>query len=374
MKWPQTGYNPRVFIFSTAPDHQSDSPLSVLNDHSFGISSVAFSDDCRWLCTLGNNHDNFILIYSVNVKTGSAKLHSSNKCSNVHRVTWMGQRLISIGTRHVKVWRPSVSPSKTSPEMQSISIGSTQSQSSTPKTFSGRNCLLGSLMDAKFTSVAAVSDCRAIICTTQGNICLLDDTHQAQRLRRVAQADFGIFCALFDHASNTIWIGGRQGNVKSMHLDSLLKSTVPINAPAIDLPIFSSDPDSAPDILAIGLVRGRVITTDSRRVIEIRAPEDSGKAFVVGSESKRLPAHESAVLGVSSLLPKARFDGPDFLTFSARGTVLFWLLDSTCTGSAIVPLDQPNCSEAVGSNELKIVVPLGSDEYLLTGDKLGILR
>ena len=76
-----------MLIFSTASP--SDVPLSILSDHSFGVSSVTFSDDSRWLCTLGNSHDGFILIYSINAKTGSARLHSSNKCSNVSRVTWM---------------------------------------------------------------------------------------------------------------------------------------------------------------------------------------------------------------------------------------------------------------------------------------------
>ena len=361
-----------MLIFSTASDSPPDVPLSILSDHSFGISSVAFSDDSSWLCTLGNQYDGFILIYSINAKTGSAKLYSSNKCSNVHRVTWIGHSVVSIGMRHVKVWRIPVSPSKTRLELDDHGIGAPESP--TPKAFAGRNCLLGLLMDATFTSVTAISDCRAILCTAQGDICLLDDSNRTQRLERVAQVDFGILCVVFDHTSRLVWIGGRQGTTRSMHLDTLIKPIIPIT-PRDRTSLFSSAiVEVVPDIMAIGLLHGRIITLDSHRIIEIRGVSDTERASEEDSGSKRLPAHESAVLGVFSLLPKSRTDGPDFLTFSARGTVLFWLLDGTCTGSTKIHLDQPVYPEDGDTNDLKIVVPLGSDEQLLSGDTMGILR
>lgn len=367
----ETGYNPRVLIFSTASDRPSDVPLSILSDHSFGVSSVAFSHDSRWLCTLGNNHDGFILIYSLNAKTGSAKLHSSNKCSNVHHVSWMGHSVVSIGIRHVKVWRTPVSPSKRT-ELDNNGIGPPGSPA--PKAFAGRSCLLGPLMDATFTSVAAISDCRAIICTAQGDICLLDDSDRTQRLDRIAQVDFGILCVIFDHAYGLVWIGGRAGTTRSLHVETLIKPTIPMVPPITTPPFSSTSSEKAPDTMAIGLVRGRVITVDSHRIIDIQGIADSGRASGFGCDSKRLPAHESAVLGVSSLLPKSRVDGPDFLTFSVRGTVLFWLLDGTCTGSMKIPLGQPTYLEDGDTNDLKIVIPLGPDEHLLSGDTEGVLR
>ena len=364
----QTGYNPRVLIFSTASGSPSDVPCSILSDHSFGISSVAFSDDSRWLCTLGNAFDGFILIYSINAKTRAARLHSSNKCSNVHRILWMGDRVVSIGIRHAKVWRTQVSHSKTKPELDNIGIESPKSPA--PKTFAGRNCLLGPLMDATFTSAAAISDCRAVICTLQGDICLLDDSHEMQQLERVAHVDFGILCVLVDHACGLIWIGGREGNVMSMHLNNMVKSTARV-VPTVSTPALqSTGPNVVPDIIAVGLVRGRIVAVNSHRIIEIRGLVDTAGGSV--TDSKRLPAHESAVLGVSNLLPK-RFKGPDFFTWS-RGIVLFWLLDGTCTGSIEIHLDQPVCPEDGDTNDLKIVVPLGSDELLLSGDSMGVLR
>ena len=359
-----------MLIFSTASGSPSDVPCSILSDHSFGISSLAFSDDSHWLCTLGNTFDGFILIYSVNAKTRAARLHSSNKCSNVHRVIWMGDRVVSIGIRHVKVWRTHVSPSKTRPESDNIGIGS--SKSPAPKTFAGRNCLLGPLMDATFTSAAAISDSRAVLCTAQGDICLLDDSHETQQLERVAHVDFGILCVLVDHACGLIWIGGRDGNMMSMHLDTLVKPTARIVPSVTTSALQSTRPDVVPDTIAIGFVRGRVITVDSHRIIEIRGSVDTAGGSVTDADSKRLPAHESAVLGVSDLLPKTA-NGPDFFTWS-RGLVLFWLLNGTCTGSIEIHLDQPVCPEDGDTNHLKIVVPLGSDELLLSGDRMGVLR
>lgn len=346
--------------------------MSILNDHSFGISSVAFSDDSRWLCTLGNERDGFILIYSINAKNGSAKLHSSNKCSNVHRVIWMGQSVVSIGIRHAKVWRTAVSLSKTRPELDNNDIGSPKSP--TPKAFAGRNCLLGPLMNATFTSVAAISDCRAIICTLQGDVCILDDSHQTQRLERVAHVGFGILCVVFDRSYSLVWIGGRQGTRISMRLNTLIKPTIPNVLPIMTLPSPLTGSDMEPDTIAIGFVRGRVISIDSNRIIEIRGSVDAEWASMKGSDLKRLPAHESAVVGVSDLLSKSRVDGPDFLTFSAGGTVLFWLLNGACTGSMKIPLDQPVHPEDGGTNDLKVVISLDSDERLLSGDKKGILR
>lgn len=226
-------------------------------------------------------------------------------------------------------------------------------------------------MDATFTSVVAISDCKAILCTAQGDICLLDDSDRTQRLDRIAQVDFGILCAVFDRTCGLLWMGGREGTTRFMSLETLIKPTIP-TLPPIPTPPFSSiGSEELPDTIAIGLVRGRVITVDSHRIIEIQGVADSKRPCGMASISKRLPAHESAVLGVSSLLPKCRIDSPDFLTFSARGTVLFWLLDGTCTGSTKITLDY---LEDGVINDLKIVVPLWSDEHLLSGDKQGVLR
>lgn len=373
----QTGHAPKVNIFSTAPDAPSDVPVSILADHSFGVQSVAFSGDSRWLCSLGNSYDGFLLLYSISPKSGLAILYSSNKCSNVRHIVWMGNSVISIGTRHVKVWRveEATSPTKRRHDLESTIIATPGSPG--PKTFGGRNCLLGPLMDANFTSVVALSENKAILCTAQGDVCLLDDSNKTQRLERVSQVQFGIQCVYYDRVATTVWIGGKDGIIEALPL-SILEH--PMESPAsppcsisLDSPLISS-PRKKPSVLAIGYVRGSIITIDSDRILEFRPVKSEGAIRRESSHPKKMPAHESAVLGVCLLLHRPSQNDPCFLTFSARGTALFWQLDGTCKGRIDIPLDQPAMTELNESNELRVVVASEIDHSIISADKLGVLR
>ena len=83
-------------IFSTAKDASSVIPLSILTEHTFGVRGLAFSPDSQYLATLGDVNDGFLFVWTVNPKTGSAKLHSTNKCtSHVRDMCWMGQTLVT---------------------------------------------------------------------------------------------------------------------------------------------------------------------------------------------------------------------------------------------------------------------------------------
>ena len=165
--------------------------------------------------------------------------------------------------------------------------------------------------------------------------------------------------------------------MKAIELHELLKPRKSNSTSSVSSTL-GSEPTSSfakqSTILAVGLVRNRIISIDSNRSIEIRTAEEISTIPASNTTSKRLPAHDSAVLGVRSLLPKSSQDSPDFLTFSAKGSVRFWLLDGTCTDNVDIPLDQPNGSEEGDINELKTLVPSDADGHLLSGDKNGILR
>jgi hypothetical protein len=291
----------------------------------------------------------------------------------------MGSSVVSIGIRHVKVWRleraTPVSPSKTRLDLENSLAGPPGSLN--PRTFSGRNCLLGELIDATFTAAVAVSDSKAILCTAQGDICLLDDTDCTQRLERVARAEFKIHSVTFDSNQYSVWIAGEGGVTSPMNLDDLTKSSQS-SAPAAALPLLQSkqapNMEKRPITLALGLVRGRIISVDANRIMELRTAEALSSTLALSTVLKKLPAHESAVLGVRSLLPKSEANGPDFFTFSAKGTVLFWLFDGTCVGSVEIPLDQISRPEGGDTNEVKTVVPYNPDSCLVSGDKVGVLR
>lgn len=92
----KTGYNPRVLIFSAAKDSPPDIPLSILNEHTVGVRGLAFSANSQYLATLGDVNDGFLFVWSINLKNGSAKLHSTNKCTAfVRDMCWMGRTLIT---------------------------------------------------------------------------------------------------------------------------------------------------------------------------------------------------------------------------------------------------------------------------------------
>ena len=91
----ETGYNPRVLIFSTAPDALPDTPVAIIGEHTFGVSAVAWSTDSRYLATLGSSQDGYLHVFTVNSRTGTARLHLSNKCTSfVNALVWLSKNAL----------------------------------------------------------------------------------------------------------------------------------------------------------------------------------------------------------------------------------------------------------------------------------------
>ena len=289
----------------------------------------------------------------------------------------MGSSVVSIGTRHVKVWRvdqpTAASPSKKRPELNTKS--NVLPGSPIPKRFLGRNSLLGPLIDSTFIHAIAVSHSSAILCTIQGDICVLDDTHQSQHIEIATRVKFTVLCATFDRQNNVVSFAGEGGIVQSFALDDLMKRAASPDSNASSSPLEKipiSDLEKRPDILAVGVARDRLVTVSSDE-IALSAVQERRKASVSPECVKKLPAHGAAVLGICGLLPKASLDCADFLSFSKNGRVLFWKFDGSCTDSIEVALDHQNV-QISDSNELKTLTLPPSHDYLLTGDKYGILR
>ncbi|KAI5297227.1 guanine nucleotide-binding protein subunit alpha, partial [Ascosphaera pollenicola] len=201
----ETGYSPRVLIFSTAPDSFSSyndaaaaaSPLAVLTEHSFGVKSIAFSPDSQYLATLGDINDGFLHVWALTSKSGAAaaKLHSTNKCTSVVRgMCFVGNNVLTVGVRHIKAWRVEVSSPTRSKFSDGASVGS-------PSPLTGRNCVLGSFGDSTFSCVASVSENEAVVCTESGAICLYDDKNGHQKLQFVQNVGFGILSVAYDAAT-----------------------------------------------------------------------------------------------------------------------------------------------------------------------------
>ena len=298
--------------------------------------------------------------------------------SFVQNIAWMGSSIITVGTRHVKVWRLEqampASPSKKRSNVENSLDGVTGSP--VPRKFSGRNCLLGALIDATFTCVAAISNSKAILCTDKGDICLLDDIDGHQRLDRIAKTGSGILCVTVDRTNQRLWMGGIMKKLWSLPLDSLTyveDVSDYLSSPSDPYSLSSPGPSPEPDTLAIGSVRDQIVTVDSNHIIGMREAKSSDSGSTIAPE-KRMPAHNSAVLGVNILRQPNDHNNAEFFTWSIRGTIIFWLLDGTCKGRLEVPLDQPDNAEEGDLNELQVVRESHSDQCFISGDKFGVLR
>ncbi|KAF2651962.1 WD repeat protein-like protein [Lophiostoma macrostomum CBS 122681] len=368
----ETGYKPRVLIFSTSAEAPSDTPLTSITDHTFGVCCVAFSTDSQYLATLGASNDGFLYIWNINPRSGAATLHASSKCtSHINRMAWLGNSLITVGTRHVKVWRiddqtSTVRSSK--PRQSDIAFLS----SSIHKTLPGRNCLLENLLDSNFTSVASVAPAKAIVGSDKGDICLIDDTDGTQRFSKIAEAGFSITSMAAD-SKGRLHLAGDQGGLKTLNINETLGNLTPPPSPPprVESPTVTLG-TNCHQIQAVGTLVDYIVTVDSERSIRLSnlcAPDDES---IVGDVVQKLPAHGDAVLGVASLAKSNTADA-SFYTWSAGGSILFWTPDGSCVQTLQVPLEQLANSD-VEPNELRTVCTFEDATYLVTGDRYGVLR
>ncbi|KAL9578226.1 MAG: hypothetical protein Q9212_005849 [Teloschistes hypoglaucus] len=282
----------------------------------------------------------------------------------------MGLNVVSVGTRHVKVWRleQSSSPAKGRRGLDSISDGS--SASPIPRTFTGRNCLLGPLQDAVFTCVVGISNDKSVLCTQDGAVCLLDDVSRSQRLLQVAKKDYSITCVTLDQSAGVVWIGGKGVEPEALPLDVLLQSQ---ELPRVLGKSGVVDEVEKPDTTAVCCIDNRVITIDTSHCIAIYSSIFVGDDGPRLSAMKNFPSHDSTILGVV-ILPKPNKRRSDFLTYSENGRVLYWRWNGTCTRNHLVQMIQPLGQDPTSSNCLQTLGVVQPHETLLTGDRAGILR
>lgn len=400
----ETGYNPRVNIFSTVPGASPETPLTILTEHSYGVRCVAFSPDSRWLATLGDANDGFLFIWSVNQKTGAAKLHFTNRCTaTVLDIKWCKNNLITVGTRYVKVWRVGEHPAVAHTKQGRSFLDGDGMASPAPKTLVGRNCILGSLADFTFTCVAPISDCEAILCTTTGVLCLLDDRNGTQELKYLRQLRFPTQSAAVDSQCQRMWFSKPDGSFGSEAIETLKSSADerPVNGSAVREENFvanscpssplspsslsgsqsSARPDSwrqnrcSPALASICIPQ-RIVSIDSDRTIRIRwMCADVPSMDLEQTSGITLPAHRDALHGVVSL-PRELALG-DYATWSLEGSVHFWSLDGCLKRSEKVQLEQPEQSSIdyeEYDNELRVVRVSANGQSIVSGDRFGVLQ
>ncbi|KAI5791626.1 WD40-repeat-containing domain protein [Peziza echinospora] len=356
----ETGYNPRVLIFTTSRDVPSDIPIGAMAEHTFGVRDVAFSPCSRYLASIGTMNDGFVYIWSLTpaAKGSVVKLHSSNKCTSMVRgIAWMGKNLVTVGTRHVKIWKVDDDPRPVSPNA---------------KVLQGRNAILGPMQDAIMTCVVGISEDKAIVCSEKGDICLIDDGQL--RLQKIANAEFGISCITFDADSKSAWVAGRHGNIRALLLKEIVPSTPPISPSSSrsGSPVLPYGNRPA-NVTAMATMLGHLFTLDSNHSIKIISITKSDEVPVPDRMVRELPAHKDAVLGVRLFPSKFHLDAA-FFTWSAGGLVLFWSLEGLNRGEFQVQLEQPVDGDDDIANELKVVRISPEGDFFVSGDKYGVLR
>ncbi|KAJ5907405.1 hypothetical protein N7495_000087 [Penicillium taxi] len=369
----ETGYNPRVMIFSTAKDALPDAPLSILSEHTFGVCGLAFTPDSQYLATLGNANDGFLFIWSINLKNGSAKLHSTNKCTSfVRDMCWVGQALVTTGVRHVKVWRlPTVRP--VSPTKTRLTLeGPPLSPNSAPRALSGRNCILGTLGGDTFSCVSSISDQEAVIATETGAVCLLDDREGAQKLTIVMHAGFGITSLAVDFDREVIWLGGRGRKMQSLSFEYLRQSTSNPPSPRL-LKVATEKKSKDPATTCMGSLGSHLVTVEATKEIHIYPMDTLRDEGEQDQGETLMSAHRDPVLGLGRL-PKPNDFSADFFSWSRNGSVNFWDAQGKCTISQTVPVEEHPGTDEDAANELKVIRAAEDASWFVSGDKLGVLR
>ncbi|PGH23467.1 hypothetical protein AJ80_02421 [Polytolypa hystricis UAMH7299] len=368
------GYNPRVLIFSTAKDSPLDTPLSIITEHTFGVRSLAFSPDSQYLATLGDINDGFLFIWAVNLKTGAARLHWTNKCTSfVRAMCWMGNNLVTVGIRHVKVWRLA-EPSLNSPFKSRFNLEIvTTSLNPAPRALWGRNCLLGNLSENTFTCITSISDDRAIVCSETGAACILDDTNSQQKLVFVKNLGFNVCSIASDDDSGTVWFGGRDRIIEPRSLDEFRIQTLPtpksLSSEDRHLPCPKVKKHA---IIAMGVMSTHMVTVDSTRAIRVCPLDRVGTGNVENLSDTSKPAHRDAVMGIGSL-SRPNVHDASFFTWSCGGTINFWNLQGKCRATMKAELEQLP-SEDDGPNELKIMRATEDLKMFVSGDRYGVIR
>ncbi|KAI1364231.1 WD40-repeat-containing domain protein [Xylaria arbuscula] len=359
----ETGYAPRVLIYSLEDD-SSDSPLVSISEHTYGVKAVAWSPDSRFLASLGSSNDGFLYVWKIDPKTGAARLFQQNRCTTyIKGMIWMGSNLITLGVRHVKVWRIDEAQA-TSPVKQKF-IGDMSSTMQPQKTLPGRNVLLGNMIEATFSCAATIDDTKAIVCSETGDVCLLDDIGKQTKLTHLLENGFVTTCVAI--RNSLVYIGGRSGNLATIDLQSLLKGSTD------SLRMITDTPTSV-GVLALGFAGDKLVTIDSKRSIDIWKQDHTPETSIADPVSTPLPGCGDAAMGVGSLA-QSNVTGAQFYTWSQSGYVILWSTDGTIKSSFQVPLDEAYFEdEPELINQMTTICATANGKFFIAGDRLGFVK
>lgn len=231
----ESGYQPRIALFSLASDLTS-SPIALVYEHAFGISSITFSPDLQYFCSLGLINDGFLNIWKVS--PSSVQLQASNKCTSViNQVLWHENYIITLGLRILKVWKYEQIEESTTKLIHKTGI------------LKGKNVLLGPLMNSNFIQGSSLNADEILIISELNQLLLLKLQYENLKLVLLESPpilnQFSAMC--IDYTNEKIWFGGCENVVESISMNqlkttattSITKSTI---SPTKINPMFNGSP------------------------------------------------------------------------------------------------------------------------------------
>ncbi|PTB39926.1 uncharacterized protein TrAFT101_005037 [Trichoderma asperellum] len=358
----ETGYAPRVLIFNLQ-ETSSDVPLVSINEHTFGVNAVAWSPDSKYLASLGAANDGYLYVWKVDSRTGHTKLFQQNRCTSyVKDMVWLGNSLITLGVRHIKMWKidenAGVSPTK-----PKFGLDHPPLSPNSQKTLPGRNIILGGLLEATF-NCAAVDGGRLIICTEAGEVCILEGDDKQTKIICVLSLDF--FISTIEIRGDVAYVGGKDGNFAKIDVIGLMDGSK-------DCLIGTSQNPTG--LAALGFTANNSVTVDAKGSIDIWDLDYIPGQSENPSYHIHIPGQGEPVAGIYPMHRPNEMQAA-FLTWSNSGVVTFWDLDGQMKKSISIPLEFMSVPDATveSSNQLTCVKISKSGRLLVTADRLGVLR
>ncbi|CCH46292.1 putative WD repeat-containing protein [Wickerhamomyces ciferrii] len=182
----ETGSQPRILIFSLAPD-SNDFPILSLTEHNFGILALKFSPNSKYLLSVGVNHDSFLYLWKLNGPNTS--IVGANRCtSQINGILWLDNQFVTYGIRHIKIWK--------------------FEEFETKSMIDGKNVILGDFLNGNFVYATGDDIDDLLLLSASGELCKYEPASNVLSVRHTFSEDDGIIGSVFkDSFNGKLWIG-----------------------------------------------------------------------------------------------------------------------------------------------------------------------
>ncbi|KAI8992303.1 hypothetical protein BDB01DRAFT_832616 [Pilobolus umbonatus] len=335
----EMGHQPRIMIWNI----KEQKLLREFKSHKFGVLSISFSPNMRYLVSIGFQHDGYLYVWDW--KKG-AKLAGNKVTSRVNAVSFSkdGSYFVTAGLRHVKFWY-----------LDAGRIPKKRTLSRETQVLDGRSGILGVLRDANFVDVACdrSSDTGyTYFITDNGILCIFKAGRvidkwvdlQVKSAYSIAVSATYVVCTCSEGIIRLF------EPVTLKYLGILPKPhPLGMDISSISSPdmIRSTDKTFYPDVVAMVYDdrAQRVISVYSDRSLYLWDIKDLNKI----GKYRSFIFHSDCVWGVESCPDMTGMEdistipANSFTTFSSDGTIRIWNIDSplTLSSTSSSPLTPP---------------------------------